>query len=210
MTTMTRREILKTGLTAAGMAAMGLPLATMPALAQGETLVPFTDIPDNMTFDSGPASASRFLDIRTIDGQLTPRDKFFATQHLGQPEVDAAAYKLTVTGLVNKPIELTLDELKKRPSIQLPAGFECSGNSPRRIEGMASNGMWTGTKLKRPAQCRRRQTRGQRDRVLRYRSRRRKRPVPRPNLQSRSALWPQHDGGQHYETRSDCRLGDER
>ena len=49
---------------------------------------------------------------------------------------------------MNKPIELTLDELKKRSSVQLPAGFECSGNSPRRIEGMVSNGMWTGFHLK--------------------------------------------------------------
>src|SRR5690349_18797167 len=115
MLIMTRREILKAGLTAASMAAIGVPVATMPALAQGETLVPFTDIPDTMNFNADPNSPTRFLDIRTIDGQLTPKDKFFATQHLGQPEVDPAAYRLKLTGLVNKPIELALADIKKRP-----------------------------------------------------------------------------------------------
>jgi DMSO/TMAO reductase YedYZ molybdopterin-dependent catalytic subunit len=145
---MTRREILKAGLTAASMAAIGLPVAAMPALAQGETLVPFTDIPDNMTFNADPNAPNRFLDIRTIDGQLTPKNNFFTTQHLGQPEIDPSAYRLKVTGLVNKPIELALADIKKRPATQLAVGFECSGNSPRRIEGLASNGMWTGTRLK--------------------------------------------------------------
>jgi DMSO/TMAO reductase YedYZ molybdopterin-dependent catalytic subunit len=147
-TMMTRRDILKTGLTAASLAALGLPMGTLPAMAQGETLVPFTDIPDNVNFTVDPNSITRRLDIRTIDGPFTPRDKFFALQHLGQPKVDPAEYRLKVTGLVNKPMELTLDEIKKRPSLQLAAGFECSGNSPRAIEALVSNGMWTGIRLR--------------------------------------------------------------
>jgi len=145
---MTRRELLKAGLTAASLAAMGLPVASMPALAQGETVVPFTDIPDSMSFVVDPKSPTRFLDIRTIDSFVTPKDKFFAIQHLGQPDVDPATFRLKVTGLVNKPVELSLGDLRKRPSVQMAAGFECSGNSARRIEGLVSNGMWTGTRLR--------------------------------------------------------------
>jgi|GEM_PF-4549462 len=40
----------------------------------------------------GELTFTRRLDIRTIDGPFTPRDKFFATQHLGQPKVDPATY----------------------------------------------------------------------------------------------------------------------
>jgi len=145
---MTRRELLKAGLTAASLAAMGLPSGVLPAFAQGETLVPFTDIPNSIDFTIDPNSITRFLDIRTIDGSLTPKDKFFALQHIGQPQVDLSTYKLKISGLVNKPVELTLDEIRKRPSMQIAAGFECSGNSPRRIEGLVSNGMWTGTRLR--------------------------------------------------------------
>jgi len=146
--TMTRREILKAGLTAASLAAMGLPVVSLPALAQGETMVPFTDIPDSMNFTVDPNSPTRFLDIRTIDSPFTAKDKFFAVQHLGQPDVDLSTHRLKISGLVNKPMELSLDEIRKRPSMQMAVGFECSGNGPRRIEGLASNGMWTGTRLR--------------------------------------------------------------
>src|SRR5213593_903443 len=129
-TTMTRREMLKAGLTAASLAAMGLPVSALPALAQGETAVPFTDIPDNLNFNWDGQSPNRIFDIRTIDAGFTPKDKFFAIQHLAQPEIDGATYRLKMTGLINKPIELALDDLKKHASVQLPAGFECSGNGP--------------------------------------------------------------------------------
>ncbi len=144
----TRREVLKGGLATAGMLAMGLGEWTLPALAQGDTLVAFTDIPEDMVFPSGPDAAVRFLDIRTIDGQFTPRDQFFAIQHYGQPEIDSAAYRLKISGLVDSETELSLDDIRSRPSIEVPAGYECSGNSGRRIHGLASNGLWTGVRLR--------------------------------------------------------------
>ncbi len=147
-TTMTRREMLQAGLTAATLAAIGLPESMMPAALQSETPVPFTDIPANINFTVDPNTPNRFIDIRTIDGQFTPKDKFFATQHHGQPEVDPTTFRLKVGGNLNKTMELTLDEIRKRPAVQLPAAFECSGNSRGRIQGMASAGLWTGTRLR--------------------------------------------------------------
>jgi len=146
--TMTRREILQAGLTAATLATLGLPEMLLPAAAQGDTPVPFTDIPANLNFNADPSAPNRILDIRTIDGSSTPRDKFFATQHHGQPEVDPVAFRLKVDGTVGKTMELTLDDIKKRPSVQLPVAFECSGNSRGRVQGMASAGLWTGTRLR--------------------------------------------------------------
>ena len=145
---MTRREMLQAGLTAATLATLGLPESMMPAVLQGETAVPFTDIPANMNFTVDPNAPNRFLDIRTIDGPYTPKEKFFATQHHGQPEVDPATFRLKVDGTVNKTLELTMDEIRKRPSVQVPVGFECSGNSRGRLQGLESAGLWTGTRLK--------------------------------------------------------------
>src|SRR5262245_23901039 len=122
--TMTRREMLQAGLTAATLATLGLPEMLMTAAAQGETPVPFTDIPANLNFNVDASAPNRILDIRTIDGPYTPRDKFFATQHHGQPEVDPVAFRLKVDGTVGKTLELTLDDIKKRPSVQLPVAFE--------------------------------------------------------------------------------------
>jgi DMSO/TMAO reductase YedYZ molybdopterin-dependent catalytic subunit len=141
-----RREILKGGLAAAGLGVLGVPEWVLPALAQGETLVPFTDIPDNVRWDTPPDR--RLLDVRTIEGPFTPADKFATTQHYGHPEIDMATYKLKISGLVDKPLQLTLDDLKKFGSTDLVFGFECSGNRGP-IQGLCGNGKWTGIPLKK-------------------------------------------------------------
>ena len=145
---MTRREILRAGLAATSLLAIGVPEWAIPALAQGETLVPFTDIPEN--FNPGnPTSPVRIYDIRkvTTENPLTPRDEFFSIGHYGQPEIDTSSYRLQVTGLVDAPMKLSLADIQARPSVELAAGYECSGNSGRRVHGLASNGLWTGTRL---------------------------------------------------------------
>ena len=76
----TRRETIRRGLAATSLLALS-PDWALPALAQGETLVPFTDLPAN--FNPTPSPDRRTLDIRKIDGPFTPKDQFFTTQHFG-------------------------------------------------------------------------------------------------------------------------------
>src|SRR3954469_3422937 len=139
-----RRETLKRGLAAGGLLTRGTDWA-IPALAQGETIVPFTDLPANINLT--PSADRRTLDIRKIDGPLTPKDQFFTTQHYGHPVVDPATFTLKVSGLVERPKAFSLDELKKMRSTELIAGFECSGNR-RPLQGLSGNGRWTGVPLK--------------------------------------------------------------
>src|SRR4051812_13022363 len=121
---MTRRETLKLGTAAAALLAL-VPEWAVPALAAGEADVPFTDIP--ATFNPAPANgARRMLDIRTIDGSITPNDQFFFIQHYNRPEIDSATYKLKLTGLVGKPAELSLADLQGMKSLDLVNGYECS------------------------------------------------------------------------------------
>src|SRR5258706_10169857 len=91
-----RREILRGGLAVAGLGVLGIPEWALPALAQGETLVPFTDIPDNVRWDTPPDR--RLLDVRPIEGPFTPAGKLPATQHYRHPTVDVATVKLKVSG----------------------------------------------------------------------------------------------------------------
>ncbi len=92
-------------------------------------------------------NATRILDIRTIDGMFTPKDQFFAINHFNRPEIDPATYRLKLTGMVNKPTEFSLDELRAMKSTDLAAGYECSGNSARSMEGLSSCGKFTGIPL---------------------------------------------------------------
>ena len=115
MTNHSRRDVLKGSLAAAaGLAALGIPEWAIPALAQSETVVPFTDLPETLNFVPGPER--RLLDIRTIGGPFTPKDQFFTTQHYGHPEVDPAAFRLKITGLVERPKSLSLDDLRRNRS----------------------------------------------------------------------------------------------
>ena len=141
----TRRDLLKGGLALAGLGIVGFPEWAFPAVAQGETVVPFTDWPAN--FNPTPAPDRRLFDTRKIEGPLTPADQFFTTQHYGHPEVDPVAYRLKVSGLVDKPLALSLDALRKMKPAELIAGFECSGNR-RPLQGLISNGRWTGVPLR--------------------------------------------------------------
>lgn len=141
----TRRDVLKGTFAVAGLTMLGVPAWVMPALAQGETDVPFADWPEN--FNPTPAPDRRVFDVRTIDGPITPADRFFTTQHYGHPEIDPAAFRLKVSGLVKRPLSLSLDELRGLGATELLAGFECSGNR-RPLQGLSGNGRWTGVPLK--------------------------------------------------------------
>jgi len=143
---MTRRETLKRGLAAASVLAL-VPEWALPALAQGDVDVPFTDYP--ATFAPNPPNGNnRFLDLRKIDGPVTPNDQFFFIQHYNKPEIDSSSYRLKLTGLFDKPIELSLSDVQSMKAVDLVNGYECSGNSPRAMQGLSSNGRFTGVRLR--------------------------------------------------------------
>ena len=141
----TRREVLKGGLAMAGLGVIGVPEWAFPALAQGETLMRFTDVSDDVQWIRD--AERRIIDVRRIDGPFTPNDQFFTTQHYGHPNVDVDAYRLRVSGLVDTPLELSMDDLRAMPSRDLVFGFECSGNRGP-LNGLSSNGRWTGVSLR--------------------------------------------------------------
>lgn len=141
----TRRDVLRGSLALAGLSVLSVPEWMLPALAQGETVVPFADWPP--TFNPVPGPDRRLFDTRTLAGPFTPADQFFTTQHYGHPTIEPAAYRLKVSGLVERPLQLTLDEIRKIGTTELVAGFECSGNR-RPVQGLCSNGRWTGVPLR--------------------------------------------------------------
>ncbi len=141
-----RRRMLKgAGVLAAGAAA--LPGWALPALAQGERLVPFTDVPEAFRVREKRPGATHYQDTRQIASHITPNEDFYVVQHYGQPEVDNNSYLLRVTGMVERELELSLAELMGRGAVDLQAGFECGGNSPGLFNGLIGNANWRGCSL---------------------------------------------------------------
>ena len=143
-----RREFVQA--TAAALAALGLP-SHVWALQDGEEPVTFTDYTDDFKIEAQPASPTvRCYDLRTLTSWATPNEDFYAFHQTTTPQVDAAAFRLRIGGLVDRPMELTLAQVMARAGKRDEAvTLECSGNSnrPTRMAGLLSNGVWTGVPL---------------------------------------------------------------
>jgi DMSO/TMAO reductase YedYZ molybdopterin-dependent catalytic subunit len=50
--------------------------------------------------------------------------------------------------MVDKPAQLTLADIQAMRSVDLVNGYECSGNSARSVQGLSSNGRFTGVRLR--------------------------------------------------------------
>lgn len=144
-----RRELLKgavgSGVLAAG--AASIPNWLLPAMAQGEQLVPFTDIPDTFQLRDKQAGGTYFQDIRDINSFYSPNEDFYVVQHYGQPELDVSNFRLKVTGMVDNPLDLSLQDVMNRGVIELDAGWECGGNRGTIFNGLVGNARWRGVSL---------------------------------------------------------------
>lgn len=134
----TRRQALQSGL-AATLALLARPGFTFPGQADDETLVPFENV---------PRSKPESLDWETLTEWLTPQDQVFSVSHYDSPEVAADSFQLEISGLVDHPKTLTLDDLRALPRDDQFMTLECSGNgaSPG-FSGAVYNSRWTGTRL---------------------------------------------------------------
>lgn len=148
-TKMNRRDAIKKTVNSslALGAVASMPNWMLPALAQGEELIPFTDMPED--FSRGPArpGGTHFLDTRMIDDFYTDNEDFYVVQHYGQPELDIDTYKLKVTGLVEQELELSLSDLQSMAQSEIDAGFECGGNRSTLFHGLIGNARWGGVSL---------------------------------------------------------------
>ncbi len=142
-----RRKVLKGALGTGVLAAVSSPGFILPALAQGERLVPFTDVPDTFQVRDVRPNSTHYLDTREIDSFLTDNDDFYLVQHYGQPEIDNAEWRLRITGMVDNEIELSLSDLMDRQAREEIVGFECGGNGQRLFHGLIGNANWRGTSL---------------------------------------------------------------
>jgi len=145
----TRRDLLKTGVALGSLAATaGLPFWSKLALGAGEELVPFSDMPEGFLAPPVAPGAIHYQDTRLINSFYTANDDFYIIQHYNQPEVAEAEYRLKITGMVNRTLELSMADLRARPKMEIDAGFECGGNGERLFQGLIGNARWGGTSLK--------------------------------------------------------------
>lgn len=141
-----RRAVLKGGMMAAGLGVLRLagPAAAFPGVQEAE-LVPWLDRPEP---NPVPEAIVRQLDWEALGSWITPNDEFFVIKHFDWPDIDDQEWRLTIGGLVDRPMTLTLADLRSRPRHEEIVTLECSGNSAFPFnKGLVGNAAWAGTPL---------------------------------------------------------------
>src|ERR1700719_5167233 len=104
-----------------------------------------------------------YTPLQDYGGIITPAPLHFVQQRSSHfPEIDAKQHRLTIHGLVDRPVSLSMDDLKRLPSVSRVHFLECQGNSSGMIHnagnpnmglpvqyiwGMTSCSEWTGVPL---------------------------------------------------------------
>jgi sulfite oxidase len=88
---------------------------------------------------------------------ITPFDHFFVRTHVYVPTVNISDWRLKVEGAVATPITLTMDDLRRMPSVEMVAVVECAGNGRSFYDppvpglqwsnGSVGNARWRGVRL---------------------------------------------------------------
>ena len=73
---------------------------------------------------------------------ITSNDDYYITRIGKLPNIKESEYRLEITGLVDKPGNWTLEELRALPSVEIPLTVECIGNS--RDGPLLSTAVWKG------------------------------------------------------------------
>ena len=74
------------------------------------------------------AARNHGMPLEALRHEITPVGLHYLLTHYDIPVVDAGAWRLTVDGLVDRPLELTLDDLRGRETVTMPVTMECAGN----------------------------------------------------------------------------------
>lgn len=169
----TRREALGSLAGTVGAVVAGLPaitsaqdpaIASPPAPGQGRlmgaptsavgTRSPF--VPPATRTPVGQPVGSSLTPLQHLSGTITPSDLHFERHHAGVPAIDPSSHRLVIHGLVERPLSLSVDEIRRFPQVTRVHFVECSGNgraawlnpapdmTPQRTDGMTSNSEWTG------------------------------------------------------------------
>ncbi|HWZ85986.1 MAG TPA: sulfite oxidase [Thermoanaerobaculia bacterium] len=88
-----------------------------------------------------PIDAETPLDLLTT--YLTPNDLFFVRHHWNPVFPDSAAWTLTVDGEVERPLTLSLADLKKMPQATATCVLQCAGNGRALHRPIVPGVQWT-------------------------------------------------------------------
>ena len=145
------------GRTFAGQTASAWAIDAAEDPLSGRPLVRYPGKTDLILLTSRPPQLE--TPMKYFETAITPNDAFYVRYHIPPPtRVDLSSWRLKVTGHLDKPLELAMDDLTKFPRASVVAVNQCSGNgrgysAPRVFGGQWANGAmgnaeWSGVRLR--------------------------------------------------------------
>src|SRR6267143_6452862 len=159
-----RRRFLKQTAALAGVAAgAGMAVRGQPASAQTQHV---HREPPRRGARYSLDHLTHYTPLQDYSGIITPAPVHFVQQHSSEfPQLDADQHRLTIHGLVDRPLSFSMADLKQLPSVSRVHFVECHANSSpashnpqssqnpnlglpvQYIHGMASCSEWSGVLL---------------------------------------------------------------
>jgi sulfane dehydrogenase subunit SoxC len=103
------------------------------------------------------ASRNHGMPLEALRYDVTPVGLHYLLIHYDIPDVDPTSWRLRLAGLVDHPLELTLDMIREWPRTTRRVTMECAGNGRARLQPRpvsqpwlveaVGNAEWTGTAL---------------------------------------------------------------
>ena len=81
----------------------------------------------------GLAARNHGMPLEALRYDVTPLGLHYLLTHYDIPDVDPATYRLSIGGLVERPVSLSLDDLRARPRVTAAVTLECAGNGRARL-----------------------------------------------------------------------------
>ena len=88
------------------------------------------------------AARNHGLPLEALRWDVTPVGLHYLLTHYDIPDVDASSWRLEVNGLVERPLSLSLDDLRARPAVEVAVTMECAGNGRALVEPHVVSQPW--------------------------------------------------------------------
>jgi sulfane dehydrogenase subunit SoxC len=88
------------------------------------------------------AARNHALPLEALRHEITPPGLHYLLIHYDIPAVDPETFRLEISGAVEHPLTLSLDDLRSRARIDEPVTFECAGNGRALLEPRPVSQPW--------------------------------------------------------------------
>jgi sulfane dehydrogenase subunit SoxC len=88
------------------------------------------------------AARNHGMPLEALRWDVTPIGLHYLLIHYDIPDVDAATWRLEVSGLVERSLSLSLDDLRSRPAVEIAVTMECAGNGRAHVEPHVVSQPW--------------------------------------------------------------------